>query len=176
MKYFPLVLLFLAGCIGPLNPGHASYTSPDGTVVSAKQSQNPKTETKQDYVRTHETKDGKTTEEVHTVIGAAQKDTAREIGAKLASMRWMQVLGVLVFLFGAASFVYPPLKLVIGSVTTSAVACISGLALMFLPVIVVGNEALLLALSIGAVAIAGVWFFVHRHATVHAKLKTLLPK
>jgi len=176
MKYFSLVLLFLTGCISPLEPGHSSYTSTDGTLVVAKQSQNPKTETKQDYVRTHETKDGKTTEEVHTVIGAAQKDTAREIGAKLASMRWMQVLGVLVFLFGAASFVYPPLKLVVGSVTTSAVACASGLALMFLPVIVVGNEALLLALSIGAVALVGVWFFVHRHATLHGKLKALSEK
>jgi len=52
-------------------------------------------------------------------LGAAQKDTAREIGAKLASLKGVVWIGVALFIFGVASLFYPPLKLIIGSVTTS---------------------------------------------------------
>lgn len=157
-------LIFLTGCIAPLKPGHSAVTSASGTTTLVQQSQNPKSETKQKFRRTEKTKDGaEVVEEVDTTIGAAQKDVAREIGAKLASMRWMQVLGVLMFLFGVTSLFYPLLKAVINSATTSLAIAGAGLALMFLPVIVVGNETLLLTLSLGAVAIAGVWFFAIRH-------------
>jgi hypothetical protein len=100
------------------------------------------------------------TEKAGTVIGAAQKDTAREIGAKLSSLKGIVWVGVVMFLFGLASIFYPPLKLLIGSVTTSAAICAGGLALMILPTLVVGNELLIL----GGVGVAvGGWFLAHRH-------------
>ncbi len=55
---------------------------------------------------------------------------------------------------------YPPLKVVIGSVTTSAALMLGGVALMVLPTLVVGNELLIL----GVVAlVVGAWFLAHRH-------------
>src|ERR1051325_1543812 len=74
-----------------------------------------------------------------TELGAAQKDTAREIGAKLASLKGIVWVGVVLFLFGLASLFYPPLKLLIGSVTTSATLLVGGLALMVLPTLIVGK-------------------------------------
>lgn len=95
-----------------------------------------------------------------TELGAAQKDTARELGAKLASLKGIVWVGVALFLFGLASIFYPPLKLLIGSVTTSAAIAIGGLALMVLPMLIVGNELLIL----GGVGVAvGGWFLAHRH-------------
>lgn len=95
-----------------------------------------------------------------TELGAAQKDTARELGAKLASLKGIVWVGVAMFAFGLASIFYPPLKLLIGSMTTSAAIAIGGLALMVLPTLIVGNELLIL----GGVALAvGGWFLAHRH-------------
>ena len=50
-----------------------------------------------------------------TELGAAQKDTARELGAKLASLKGIVWVGVALFLFGLASIFYPPLKLLMHS-------------------------------------------------------------
>jgi hypothetical protein len=101
-------------------------------------------------------------EETHarTELGAAQKDTARELGAKLSSLKGIVWVGVGLFVFGLASLVYPPLKVIIGSVTTSAALMLGGIALMVLPTLVVGNELLIL----GGVGVAvGGWFLAHRH-------------
>jgi len=95
-----------------------------------------------------------------TELGAAQKDTARELGAKLASLKGVVWVGVALFAFGLGSLFYPPLKLLIGSVTTSAAICAGGLALMVLPTLVVGNELLILA---GVATAVGLWFLAHRH-------------
>lgn len=95
-----------------------------------------------------------------TELGAAQKDTARELSAKLASLKGIVWVGVAVFLFGLASMFYPPLKLVIGSVTTSAAITVGGLALMVLPTVIVGNELPILG---GVAAAVGLWFLAHRH-------------
>jgi len=97
---------------------------------------------------------------VRTELGAAQKDTAWELGAKLSSLKGIVWVGVGLFVFGLASLVWPPLKAVIGSVTTSAALMLGGLALMILPSLIVGNELLIL----GSVAVAvGGWFLAHRH-------------
>ena len=102
----------------------------------------------------------RTVEKAGTIIGAAQKDTARELGAKLASLKGIVWVGVLMFLFGIATLVYPPLRAIIGSVTTSVAIIVGGIALMVLPTLIVGNELLIL----GGVAVAvGGWFFAHRH-------------
>jgi hypothetical protein len=95
-----------------------------------------------------------------TELGAAQKDMARELGAKLSSLKGIVWVGVVMFLFGLASIFYPPLKLLIGSVTTSAAICVGGLALMILPTLVVGNELLILG---GVGVVVGGWFLAHRH-------------
>jgi hypothetical protein len=69
-------------------------------------------------------------------------------------------VGVGLFVFGLASLVWPPLKVVIGSVTTSAALTLGGLALMVLPSLIVGNELLILG---GVVVAVGGWFLAHRH-------------
>ena len=95
-----------------------------------------------------------------TELGAAQKDTARELSAKLASLKGIVWVGVALFLFGLATLFYPPLQAIIGSVTTSVAIVVGGIALMVLPSLIVGNELLILA---GVGAAVGVWFFAHRH-------------
>jgi hypothetical protein len=95
-----------------------------------------------------------------TELGAAQKDTARELSAKLASLKGIVWVGVVMFLFGLASMFYPPLQAIIGSVTTSAAIIAGGIALMILPSLVVGNELLILG---SVAATVGLWFFAHRH-------------
>ena len=95
-----------------------------------------------------------------TELGAAQKDTARELSAKLASLKGIVWVGVAMFLFGLASIFYPPLQVIIGSVTTSVAILVGGIALMVLPSLIVGNELLILG---GVGAAVGVWFFAHRH-------------
>ncbi len=83
----------------------------------------------------------------HTELGAAQKDTARELGAKLSSLKGLVWVGIVMFVFGIASFAWPPLKAIIGSVTTSA------------------------AIILGGVAVAvGAWFLAHRHGRLHGQL------
>ena len=95
-----------------------------------------------------------------TELGAAQKDTARELSAKLASLKGVVWVGVVLFMFGLGSLFYPPLKLIIGSVTTSVAITAGGVALMVLPSLIVGNELLILG---GVGAVVGLWFFAHRH-------------
>jgi hypothetical protein len=95
-----------------------------------------------------------------TELGAAQKDTARELSAKLASLKGIVWVGVALFLFGLATLFYPPLKLLVGSVTTSVAITVGGLALMVLPTLVVGNELVILA---GVASAVGLWFLAHRH-------------
>ena len=102
-----------------------------------------------------------------TELGAAQKDTARELSAKLASLKGIVWVGVAMFLFGLASVFYPPLKLIIGSVTTSVAILVGGIALMVLPSLIVGNELLILG---GVGAAVGLWFFAHRHGQLRGSV------
>lgn len=95
-----------------------------------------------------------------TELGAAQEDTAREIGAKLASLKGVVWVGLGLFLFGLATLFYPPLKVLIGSITTSVAMVIGGVALMVLPSLIVGNELLILG---GVAAVVVAWFVAHRH-------------
>ena len=95
-----------------------------------------------------------------TELGAAQKDTARDLAAKLSSLKGIVWVGVGLFVFGLASLVYPPLKAIVASVTTSVALMLGGVALMVLPTMVVGNELLILGV-VGLVV--GAWFLAHRH-------------
>ena len=102
-----------------------------------------------------------------TELGAAQKDTARELSAKLASLKGIVWVGVIVFLFGIASMFYPPLKVIIGSITTSAAITVGGLALIVLPTVIVGNELLIMG---GVAAAVGLWFLAHRHGQLRGQV------
>lgn len=164
-----LLVLFLGGCgYLPLRPGRSSFVS-GTTTGQLRQPQNPKAESKQVYKRSE--KAGEVTEVIETTIGAAQKDTAREMAAKLGSLRGIVWLGVLVFLFGAASAVWPPLKVLVGgSITTSAVIAGAGVALIILPSLIVGNEILILCVALGGAAL---YFFAHRHGGLRGQLEAL---
>jgi hypothetical protein len=102
-----------------------------------------------------------------TELGAAQKDTARELGAKLSSLKGIVWVGMGLFVFGLASLVWPPLKAIVGSVTTSAALMLGGVALMVLPSMVVGNE--LLILGVVGIAVGG-WFLAHRHGQLRGQV------
>ena len=95
-----------------------------------------------------------------TELGAAQKDTARDLAAKLSSLKGIVWVGVGLFIFGLASLVYPPLKVIVASVTTSVALMLGGVALIVLPTMVVGNELLILG---GVALVVGAWFLAHRH-------------
>lgn len=169
-KLFLILPLLLVGCgVLPLRPGKSFFRSPAGWEAGVIQSQNPQQETTQEYERVS----GNITERVKTKIGAAQKDTARELGAKLSSLKGVVWVGVLVFLFGAASLFYPPLKLIVASTTTSAAACAAGLALIFLPSVIVGHEVLLICIGVGAV---GLYWFAHRHGHLKGQIIELSKK
>lgn len=162
------VLILFTGCGAlPLSPGKSSFASAtaSGQLV---QSQNPKGESKQVYTRTDDS--GKVTETVETVIGGAQKDVAREMAAKLGSLKGIVYLGALVFLFGVASAFWLPLKAVVGSVTTSAVIAVAGVALIVLPTLIVGHEVLILCIALGG---SGAYFFAHRHGGLRGQLNSL---
>ena len=168
-------LALLAGCTLPLRPGHSELLTSSGATAQVVQSQNPKTATHQIYKRTESTPTGKSvTETVDTTIGAAQKDVARELGAKLSALAPVMWVGIAVAIFGASSFVWPITKAIVGgSVTTSAVITGAGVAMIALPVLLVGHELLILCVAIGA---ASFWFFAHRHGGIHAELKLLKEK
>jgi len=104
-----------------------------------------------------------------TELGAAQKDKGREFAAKLSSLKSIIWVGLGMFILGVASFFWAPLRVIIGSVTTSAAITLGGLALMFLPTLIVGHEVIIL----GGVALAvGAWFLAHRHGRLHGELST----
>ena len=48
-------------------------------------------------------------------LGAAQKDTAREVGAELASLKGVVWVGAGLFLLGLGALFYAPLRVLIGS-------------------------------------------------------------
>lgn len=191
--------LLCSGCLAPLKGGRSSILTSSGFSGKLDQSQNPQSDSTQDYERKVETdvpvkpgdvivgtddagaqhkveiKEPRTlhlivTESAKTKIGAAQKDTAREVAAKLSSLKGIVWIGVLLFVFGVASAVYPPLKLIVGSLTTSLVCAAAGVALIVLPSLIVGNEILILSVAGGAVIL---YWFAHRHGGVSGELRAL---
>lgn len=169
MKFLPLFLLaatLLAGCaIRPLKPGFGWIQKPDGSTVGIQQSENPKTDSTQKYERLP---DG--TERVETRVGSAQRDLGRETAAKLASLKGVVYLGAIVFIFGIASIFWAPLRVIIGSTTTSAAIAAGGLVLIVLPTMLVGHEVLIFSGVSGAVAL---WFVGHRYGKLRGEVETL---
>jgi hypothetical protein len=169
------LILACSGCYVPSQKGgHSSFSTPTGLSGGVRQSENPKSDTTQVLERvTREVRtDGVvivTEEKLNTKIGSAQKDTAREMGAKLASLKGVVWVGIALFVFGAASLVWPPLKAIVGSTTTSLVASAAGIALIMLPSLIVGHEILILCIGVGAVL---AYWFAHRHGELRGKLNS----
>lgn len=171
-----LLTLLISGCtgFGPLKPGSSRTRSAD-LITDFKQSENPQqssSQTTEEQTR-RELPGGTnivTIRRTMTQIGAAQKDTGRDLAARLASLKGVSWAGVVVFLFGVASAFWAPLKVVVGSITTSAAIAGAGLALIFLPTMIVGHEKLIL---LGALGAAGAWFFAHRHGKLRGTVEAL---
>lgn len=177
MKLLSTVLLavVLAGC-APLRQrgGGATFSTPD-ISVGVNQSENPKDATIQEIERITEripVNDPsvviRTTERIKTRIGGAQKDLVGENLSKLRGMRPVMFVGIGLFILGAASFAWPPLRALVGSATTSAVIVVAGLALTVLPTVVVGNETLILCIGVGAIV---AYWFAHRHGELRGTVK-----
>lgn len=190
-----VVALMLAGCasphvkpgrvetalatqVQPQNPKEAAslktdsvrtmdFIAPAGTVISQKDplSQNVFTFT----ISTNMPVQVRQQDTVDSSIGAADMSIGKLI-AKLQSVKWIQGVGVVVFLFGATSLVYPPLRLLVGSVTTSLIFAASGVSLIVLPIIVVGNE---IPILLGCVGVAGAYLFVHRYGKKSGEVEVL---
>lgn len=169
-------VLALTSCMVPAQKGgHSSFQTPSGLSGNVVQSENPKTDSAQSLDRrVREFRpDGVvvvTEEKLNTKIGASQKDTAREMAAKLSSLKGVVWVGIVLFIFGAASLAWPPLKAIVGSTTTSLVACAAGVALIMLPSLIVGHE--LIILIGGVLAVLGYWF-AHRHGELRGKVHVL---
>lgn len=179
MKLLLTVLLavILAGCAASRQRGGSSTFSTPDLTIGVNQSENPKDPTTQKITRITERIPVnepsvviRTTENIETRIGGAQKDLVGESMAKLRSLRPVMLLGVGVFLFGVASAFWLPLKVAVGSMTTSAAIAAAGLALIILPTVVVGNEVLLIVATLG---IAAALWFGHRHGEVRGQIKAL---
>lgn len=97
-------------------------------------------------------------EKTSTALGAAQKDTGREIAASLAGMRPVQYAGI-GFLFLALACFHPVVRTVIGGgKIVPALAGVAGLVLVFGPQLFAGRETL--ALVGAAVGILGAFLVV----------------
>lgn len=116
--------------------------------------------------RTHE-------EKSVSKVGASQPDVVGETLAKLKSSKWITVLGILIFLAGIGCAVYPPVSAILGGITPGAAMAASGLVIAVLPYLIIGNEKFLCVGIAGALAIALVVWYVHRHGGLQAELTTI---
>lgn len=105
-------------------------------------------------------------------VGPAQKDSARELAAKLASMRPIQYAGIACLLFAAAGLFYTPLRIVLGGGKQFPLAVgLLGAALIVAPQLIAGNETLIL---VGSAVAAFVYWMSLRltRKEAEADLKT----
>lgn len=194
-----LVVLIATGCSqARIKPGHSSASVP-GAIAESVQPQDPKDGMTQ-HVQSDSQEDriipagsileistgsncvqritlsspmpinSHVIKTVDTKVGAAQKNSFQEIAAKMASMRWLQWIGLLVAGFGIASLAYPPLRLLINSATLSVWCIAAGAAMVFLPLLIVGHELLILGVAGGVVAL---WFLAHRHGSLKGELTVM---
>lgn len=189
--WLSLLILAGCGYVTPQKPGKSAVklapvnSEPNGKPVQLAstyelvQPENPATPATQTIERTHERVEAprtptvqgepprpvvtdRTVEKVQTVIGAAQKDTARELGARLASLRSVQWVGIFLIL-AAVAMLHPFIFAFTMSRTLQAVTGATGLVLVILPTLVASNPMLFSAAALVGVAIPLVWFIAHRH-------------
>lgn len=153
----------LASVTQPDNPGQQSaqnfdYEETEELVFSAASTI---TESEGNLTRTTSIPAGskkviKKTQKVGQTIGAAQKDTARNTAAQLASFKGVQWIGCLALLAGAFGFFNPALRALIGGKDTAMAVAGAGLVMVFGPSIFVSYEKYFLLAILGA---AAYWFW-----------------
>lgn len=104
----------------------------------------------------------RTTERIKTHLGAAQKDSSREIAAQIGSMRPVQWVGIALIAAALAMF-WGPVRVVTQSTTLQVFTGAAGLILIFLPLIIVANPRLFAVAAVAGIAAPAIYFFVHRH-------------
>lgn len=109
------------------------------------------------HIRTH-----RTVEKIETSIGAAQKDTTREVGALISSMRPVQFVGILLVLASLAMF-HPVVKAVTMSAQLQVVCGASGVGLIFLPTLVAANPLVFTFATIAGIAAPVIYHLAHSH-------------
>lgn len=96
-------------------------------------------------------------EEAVTSIGSAQKDTSRELGARLQNMRGVQWVGILLLIVG------PVLGFKLGWFTNGLIAGGVGLGLIILAQVLPGNEAWLGLLGLLVMPIVAYAYYKAHH-------------
>lgn len=99
-----------------------------------------------------------TEEEASNIVGGAQKDTVGDTVAKLKSANTFYYIGGALILIGLACSFVPYLRALLGSTQFGIFLAIGGTAVMILPLLVIGNEMLIL---IGGAAILGPIAYLH---------------
>ena len=92
----------------------------------------------------------------------------RQTVEKLKAMRPVQYLGVAMILLAALSLSRLGRGITGGSLTTTALLAGSGIAMIFLPQIIAGNEKLIIGILVG---IPLLWLIAHRHGEHKAKVE-----
>ena len=97
------------------------------------------------------------TERVTTQTGVAQKDTARELGARLANLRGVMWVGILLLIGG------PLVGWRLGWFTNGCIAGGVGLLLIILAAIIPGHEAWFGLVGLGLLPLVGYVYYRARH-------------
>jgi hypothetical protein len=108
--------------------------------------------------------------EAETTIGAAQKDTSRSDLVALNSLKPVQFVGIILILAALAMF-HPFIFGIVGSRTLQVACGAVGVLLVFAPVLVVGNEPLILGLCCGGLLL---WWLAHRKGQQSQQIATLM--
>jgi hypothetical protein len=100
------------------------------------------------------------TERATTTLGTAQKDTARDLGARLANLRGVLWCGTFLLVGG------PLLGWKLGWFTNGLIAGAVGLLLIILSTVIPGHEAWFGLFGLGAIPlVAFVYYRAHHDAT-----------
>ena len=173
LRYALLVMvLVLAGCVGvrALQPGQGSTAFATGTTATIQQSENPVAPSIQVVTESvSQTPEGITTTErsVTTQLGAAQKDMARELGARLSNMRGVMWVGLALMIGG------PLVGWKLGWLVNGMLAGAVGLGLVILATVLPGNEAWF---GLGGLVVLPIVAYVYYRARHDEKVESTPPK
>lgn len=102
-------------------------------------------------------------------LGSSWRDTAREMGAALASFQVVQYVGIAVLLLGAAAFFHPVLRTLIGGKDTAMAIGACGAAMIFGPYLFVQYSKWFFL----ALIAAGCYWLIARFKYQHGQLDAL---
>jgi len=174
LRYALLVMvLVLAGCVGvrALQPGQGSTAFATGTTATIQQSENPVAPSIQVVSESvSESQGGVVTtieRSVTTQLGAAQKDMARELGARLSNMRGVMWVGLALMIGG------PLVGWKLGWLVNGMLAGAVGLGLVILATVLPGNEAWF---GLGGLVVLPIVAYVYYRARHDEKVESTPPK